>query len=518
MKNMTPMRWTFALAMFVPLAAYAQITDTPVTTNNGTPPAPQVSVPVTPPATGITVQTPAPQSNTLPGTTLPSTEGAAAVPADQQHAPPNVLPRMRDLPNTVDESQLARVLSAAPALTVAQAEQTALKKNPRIDIARLTALAQGQVTRENRAAYFPTLAAVGTAVQAEDGSRITAGALNNPVLYSRAAFGATLNQLITDFGRTHQLVVTADLKARAADSSAMATRDDIVFAVDEAFYRALGAQALIQVSLQNVRTRRATANQVGALANARLRSMLDLSFANADLAQAQLQLLDAFNASIEAQASLSALLGDEKSTVYRLVDELPSAPPAPPMETDPLVALAFHSRPDLRALSQTAQAQHAFAKAERDLSLPSINALGAAGDAPARNDAITHDWYGAVGVNVTVPIFNGFLYSARANEAKLRAQAADSQVQQLRESIARDVTTTALQAQSNFNRIAVAQQLAAQSDEALKLAQTRYNLGLSSIVELSQAQLLQTQAAIQYTNARYAYQGSLAAIKYQTGQ
>ena len=89
---------------------------------------------------------------------------------------------------------------------------------------------------------------------------------------------------------------------------------------------------------------------------------------------------------------------------------------------------------------------------------------------------------------------------------------------QLRDTIVRDVTTTVLQAQENFNRIAVAQQLVSQADSALSLAQTRYQLGLSSIVELSDAQLLQTQAQIELANARYAYQGSLSAIRYQTGQ
>ncbi len=89
---------------------------------------------------------------------------------------------------------------------------------------------------------------------------------------------------------------------------------------------------------------------------------------------------------------------------------------------------------------------------------------------------------------------------------------------QQRDTIARDVTTTVLQAQDNFSRIAVAQQLVSQANSALSLAQTRYQLGLSSIVELSDAQLLQTQAQIELANARYAYQGSLSAIRYQTGQ
>jgi outer membrane protein len=485
-----------AILFLVAASALPAQTSTPVTTNNGTPPPAPAP---TPPSLTVT-----PSVLSAPGVSLPAAQAPAAT-----------APQIQELPPALTQPV---VPANAPSLTIGQAEQTAIAHNPRVSIARLLALAQGQVTRERRAAELPTIGGVVTTVGADNGSRITAGALNNPVLYQRAAAGVTLNQLITDFGRTHNLVAQASLNAKAAESTLAATRDDIIFAVDEAFYRALGAQALINVATQTVNARQVTANQINALANARLRSTLDVSFANAQLAQAQLLLLDARNESVNAQADLGALLGDDSGTIYRLVDETPAAPAAAPPDAKPLVQQAFQQRPDLLSLRQQAEAAHHFETAERDLSLPTITALGATGDSPWRASQIPDDFYGAVGVNVSIPIFNGFLFSARAEEAKERAGAADAQVQQLRDNITRDVTTTVLQAQSNFDRIAVAQQLVAQANSALDLAQTRYRLGLSSIVELSQAELLQTQAQIELTNARYAYQGSLSAIRYQTGQ
>ena len=62
----------------------------------------------------------------------------------------------------------------------------------------------------------------------------------------------------------------------------------------------------------------------------------------------------------------------------------------------------------------------------------------------------------------------------------------------------------------------MSQQLLGQANLALDLAQTRYKLGLSSIVELSQAQLQQTQAEIGSAQAEYEYRLSLALLKYQT--
>jgi outer membrane protein len=159
-----------------------------------------------------------------------------------------------------------------------------------------------------------------------------------------------------------------------------------------------------------------------------------------------------------------------------------------------------------------------FSAAEHDLSRPTIEALGSVGGTPVRSDQITSSWFEAVGVNISIPIFNGSLYSARAKEADLRASAAEQQVRDLRENIARDVRATVLTAQSNFQRIAVTQELLNQANSAFDFAQTRYKFGLSSIVELSQAQLAQTEAQIDYATARYSYQSSLSALRFQTGQ
>jgi len=95
-----------------------------------------------------------------------------------------------------------------------------------------------------------------------------------------------------------------------------------------------------------------------------------------------------------------------------------------------------------------------FHIAQKDLSLPNINAIGVVGDAPVRNNAIA-SWYGAVGVNVQVPIFNGFLFSARAQEADLRAQAERSRLIGLRNRIARDVRTSWLNANTAYERLSV---------------------------------------------------------------
>jgi len=399
-------------------------------------------------------------------------------------------------------------------LSVKDAQALALKNNPQISVARLTALASQQVTREVRSSLWPTAQIELTGVDANPGTRITVGALNNPIVYQRAAAGATVSQLITDFGRTTNLVASANLAAKAENQNALATKEQILLAVDQAFYNSLQAQAVLTVAQQTVADRQTVADQVGALYRSKLKSELDSSFANVNLAQAKLLLLDAENNVNAAQASLSAVLGFPSLQNFQLAEDTAAVTP-PSDNVDDLISSAFTMRPEILALEFQSESAQKFQKAERDLLLPDIRALGAVGDTPVRNPIISN-WYGAVGVNVEIPVFNGFLYSARAREAALRSQATQERLRDIRDRIARDVRTSWLNAKTAYDRLAVTQQLLEQANLGLNLAQARYKLGLGSIVELSQAQLQQTQAQISNVSAGYDYRLALAVLQYQT--
>ncbi len=400
-------------------------------------------------------------------------------------------------------------------LSVTDAEALALKNNPQVRVATLTALASKQVVRETRSAYWPQAVADLTAVDARSpASRITAGGLNNPIIYERAAGGTEVSQLITDFGRTSNLVASSNLRSKQEEQNAIATSDQIKLAVDQAFYGALQTAALLRVAQETVKERQTVADQIQALYNNKLKSELDLSFAKVNLAQAQLLLLDAQNNNNAASAILSEVLGYSTVQTFQMVEDT-SPFASPPTNVDQLIVDAMQKRPELTALSYGYRAAEKFRVAERDLMLPTVSALGAVGGTPVRNDVLT-SWYGAVGVNVQIPIFNGFLYSARAQQAKIQAQAEQERLRQLQDIIARDVRTSWLNATTSYTRLAVAQQLLQQSNLALDLAQTRYNLGLGSIVELSQAQLQQTQAEISNTQAGYEYRLALSVLRFQT--
>jgi outer membrane protein len=402
-------------------------------------------------------------------------------------------------------------------LTLINAEQMAIKNNPRVSVGRLLALAQHQVVRETRSAQLPTATAAITAEDAEDGSRISAGSLTASRLFEHAGAGGEFTQLITDFGKTGNLITSSKLQEKAQNANALATTEDIVIATDQAFFNALQAQALLKVAEQNVTTRQTTKTLVSELTKNKLKSTLDLSFADVNLSQAKLLMLDAQNNAESTMAALDAVLGLDKQVAYALEDDHTAMQPPPP-DADQLTQLALGQRPDLQALHYSQQAAVKFSHAQRDQMLPTISAAGTVGSVAIRPSAYyLTNWWGGVGVNMNIPIFNGFLYSAQAKEASIRAQAVSEQSRDLRDRIVRDVRTAWLAANTAYQRVAVTDELLKEANLALSLAQTRYRLGLSSIVELSQAQFQQTDAAIGNTDAQYQYRLALATLNYQTG-
>jgi outer membrane protein len=443
---------------------------------------------------------------------LPAAPAPRVIPALQAAA----MPARTAVPAQTPPPQPAGAASL-PRLTLAQAEQLAIRNNPRVSVGHLLALAQHQVFREARSAELPTVSVAVTGVDAEEASRISAGSLTSSRLLEHVGAGADFTQLIYDFGRTRNLVLSRKLEEKASSANALATTEEIVLATDTAFYNALTAQALLGVAEQTVQERQVTDNQVRVMTRNNLKSTVDLAFADVDLSQAKLLQLDAQNNADASMAALDAVLGLDHNVRYDLVGNA-SAPPPPPSSAEPLIQLALSQRPDLQALNFDVQSAQKYARAERDQMLPSISAAGTVGTAPIRSDQYyVTNWWGAVGGNMNIPVFNGLLYSSEAREAKYREQAAAENSRALRDQIVRDVRTSWLQASTAWQRMAVTAQLLKEADLAMELAKTRYKLGLSSIVELSQAQLQQTRARIENTNAVYQYSLYLATLNYETG-
>jgi outer membrane protein len=399
-------------------------------------------------------------------------------------------------------------------LSLSEAEKIAIQNHPQIQAAGYLAIAaQAQVTQA-RSAYYPQAVGSLTGVEAEHDSRIAAGALNNPIIYDRYSDGVAVGQLVTDFGRTHELVKSSSLHALAEKENVTTSRADVLINVDRAYYSVLRAQAVLKVAEETVKERQFVSDQVTAFEKNKLRSGLDVSFANVDLAEAQLLLIQAQNGVEASYADLSTALGYPDEKTFVLAEE--PVPPAPSPNVSELIAQALQNRPELVSGRLDVSSAQSYATAERDLWLPTITAVGAAGLTPYREEPLGSR-YAAAGFNVNIPLFNGHQFGALRAEANAQVHAQQQYLQDKQNNIVREVRKAWLVSNAAFQSLSVTQQLLNQASQALDLAQQRYKLGLSSIVELSQAQLNMTRAEITQASAKYDYETAISALNYQIG-
>jgi outer membrane protein len=268
------------------------------------------------------------------------------------------------------------------------------------------------------------------------------------------------------------------------------------------------------VAQQTVAARQLIVDQITALAESKLKSQLDVSFANVNLADAKLLLSSAQNDINSTQAQLAEAMGLPAQTGFTLEEE--KMPDMLPDQIQPLLQEALKNRPELANLRLQESAAQRFVQAEHALYYPSVAVAGAAGFVPSGQVQVPGR-YGALGVNVNIPIFNGGLFKARQAEADLKARAAGQNVSAAENRVVRDVRMAYLNAMTANDRLSLTDQLLKQAQLALSLAQSRYELGLSSIVELSQAQLNLTSAQIETARAKYDYQSLRTVVDYQIG-
>ena len=414
-------------------------------------------------------------------------------------------------------------------LDLAKAEAIALQQSPTVFVAQFKALAAQQAVRQVRSAFYPQITAEFNAIATGDDiadrlgwnkftnqdTRIAAsGGLNNPTVLSRQANGILFSQLLTDFGRTWNLTAASKSMALSEAQKSALARAKVMLLVDRAYFAAQEAQAVLRVADETVMARQLLADQVGAMAKSELKSELDASFARVSLDEAKLLRLEAQNRVDAAFADLSNALGYREPHRFALVPVAQFAPPKGKLADFITQALAM--RPEALASRHERDAAKRIASAERAAHFPKVTLIGAAGRGTAGDSRVEGD-YAAAGVNVELPVFTGFRLSARAKEAALQAQTSEQTLQEIENLIAKDVEVALLTTTNASDKIVVSASLLANADQAYDLAQAKYNAGLTSIVELSQAQLAKLQAQINHTTATYEYQIDRLVLDFQTG-
>ncbi len=389
-------------------------------------------------------------------------------------------------------------------LTITQAVQLALANSPDLRDAQQRLEAARARVGIARSRYFPQVSFNGIGKLGLSGATNGLGLLGLPAspFYRNLSDAANVNQDIFDFGRTRHAMGVARLEARAAEQEVTATRIRVEERAKVAFLKVLSAQRVIQARQQDLRERQEVERKAREFFQAGLSSKLDASLAEVGMKSAELALSQARDDEQSAWADLFAALGRPEGTHYDLIE--PQFTLSPPGEMASEIDQALSARPDLRALQAELEAQQQRVEYAQSLRHPVLRGIFSAGY--ARFAELTAAQLMVGGLGLFAPIYSGGGLEAQVQAEQrtldaLRAQVA-SRVLAARVEVSHahaELLKTLDSAQGN-------QQIAAYAEEALRLARTRYQVQLSSFVELVMAEAAAEQARANYAQALYNYQ------------
>jgi outer membrane protein len=328
------------------------------------------------------------------------------------------------------------------------------------------------------------------------------------------ATGVSVQQFLLDFGKMRGLVDEQRADRDAAEARLKLTDLDLIYEVAERFYGLLAAEQIVKVYDEAIVQRRAHLHQAQVMVQADLRPGIDVSVTQADLSRAEMNQVQARNGADVAKVALDAAMGlAGEAPPYHAVGDLTYQPVTATL--DNLQATAQRLRPDLKALFDEARAAGAQIQQAKSDYFPTANAqagyIAMSTGLPAANN-----YY--AGLVVTWPLFNGFRTEQQVAEAGEHERAAEYAIADLRQRVIEEVHTTFLNWQASIAVIRKAEQTLNASREELHLADERYRQGLSSVVELDDAQRRFTEDSAAYVTALYDYSAARAAVERATGE
>lgn len=392
--------------------------------------------------------------------------------------------------------------SESGSLALSQLVDVALVNNPTTQVAWEDARAAAAAWAEARGLYYPQIAGTARYAYAKGGGN-SLGA--NPYQEQYGDVGLTLNYLLFDFGGREAQIDAARLALINANWNQNQAIQNVLQAVAVSFYNYIGSKALVVADEASLEDAQTSLDAAKLRLEAGVGTLPDVLQAQAQLAQIELDLVDA-RGNVEIDRGLLATsVGWPANAPFDVNGDLNELPvTAISDNVDNLIALSMKNRPDLAAVQATVRQREALLWQAKSQFFPEISAtaqllrwwVNPQGDG---NEYFTNY---LVGLQLQVPIFQGFQIINSVRKASAQLESARAALELQEQIVINQVWNSYYNFTTAVQSLDAANSLVASAQESYNASLARFKAGVGDIVELLNAQATLAQARAEQVQAK----------------
>jgi len=391
---------------------------------------------------------------------------------------------------------------AAGPLTLQEAVGTAVAHHPSLAAALGATAAQAARVGEARANFFPQLTLTSGFSRGQEKTLLSKPPTFTPytAVVPEHDYSAqlSLQQLLFDFGKTNAQVQAAAQSLAASRQDQESSRQAVVLNVKVAYFGLLAARRLVQVDEETVKQFQEHLEQVRGFYDAGTRTRYDVTTAAVNLTNAQLDLIKAKDAARVAEVTLANAMGTPERRIGEM-EELLTVQQTDVSEEQALNE-ATARRPELRSFAaQRLAAEASIRAAQRDY----FPVVTGSADYTFDGSGFPLPWSRTAGVSLTFPLFSGLLTRSQVAEAHANLETVDANAEALRQNIVLEVRQAYANLIDADERVRASAIVVQQAEENLALADGRFQAGIGTSVELTDAQVQLANAKTSQVQALY---------------
>ncbi len=399
---------------------------------------------------------------------------------------------------------------AAQSLTLEEAIATSLRNHPLVVEAKENLLGAEARTGQALAGYYPQISLSADWIRGQ----MYFPAQENIKISETNTASLFLKQTIYDFGRSSGAVETARGNREAADNTLTVTRQDLTLRVRVAFYLLLAMEKQVVAVRENVKAREEVFRQAQEFFKQGIKAKVDVARAEATFFAAKTTLIRAENNLEIARIELANAMG-----IASFGERTPVAPSFVLLslpERNSSQQSALRNRAELYQVAALKSAASGNLKSAKSNYFPILSGVASVGYADRNFPPDGNVW--AVGLNLTMPLFSGFSSVEQVHEATATINSLEARQDNLKLQIIKEVESAWLGGNEAAARMVSTQKEADAANESKALAEGRYQEGVGSIIEVTDAQAQALDAQTATIQALFDYYTALARLDRAVGK